>query len=98
MRVHWSVTSSGHGMDHIENNSFVVRMYVCWPGFVHDSDHIGNTPANTLSIVGCAYFERCLETGLRVTIYTYTYSLVGYLAGSPLHGTVGEQNAEDIFM
>jgi hypothetical protein len=46
LRVHWSVTSTGHGAYYTENTS-----------------------SNTLSIVACAYFGRCLEMGLHITIF-----------------------------
>jgi hypothetical protein len=35
LRVHWYVTSIGHGTDHAENTSSVVRMRICWPVTQH---------------------------------------------------------------
>jgi hypothetical protein len=52
------------------------RVCFCWnvfrdplPSNGHGADHIENTSCNTLSIVAWAYFERCLEIGLHVTIH-----------------------------
>jgi hypothetical protein len=36
----------------------------------HGVDHIETISSNTFSIVTCAYFGRCLEVGLHVTIHT----------------------------
>jgi hypothetical protein len=42
------------------------------PSTGHGANHIENTSAKIFSIVACAYFGRCLEMGLHVTIY-YLY-------------------------
>jgi hypothetical protein len=38
------------------------------PSNGHGADHIENNFCNTFSIVACAYFGRCLEMGLHVTV------------------------------
>jgi hypothetical protein len=43
------------------------------PSTGNGEDHIENTSSNTVSIVACGYFGRCLEMGLHVTIYIYMY-------------------------
>jgi hypothetical protein len=53
--------SIGYGADHIESTSSVVRMR-------DGADYIENTSSNTFCIAACAYFGRCLEMGLHVTI------------------------------
>jgi hypothetical protein len=40
------------------------------PSNGHGADHMENTSCNPYSMVACAYFGRCLEVGLHVTIYT----------------------------
>jgi hypothetical protein len=40
------------------------------PSNGHGEDHIENNSCNTFSIVACAYFGRCLELGLHVTIFS----------------------------
>jgi hypothetical protein len=39
-----------------------------FPSDGHNADHIENTSFNHFSIVACAYFGRCVEVGLDVTI------------------------------
>jgi hypothetical protein len=69
-----AITRTGLGAYYIENTSSVVRMRVSsqscgpLPSTGHGTDHIENASFNTLSSVACAYFGRCLEMGLRVTI------------------------------
>jgi hypothetical protein len=63
------LSSTGHGADHTENillSEFVFIDPLLSTG--HGVDHIENTSFNTFSIVACAYFGRCLEMGLHVTI------------------------------
>jgi hypothetical protein len=43
------------------------------PSTGHGADHIENTSSNTFSIVAFAYFGRCLEMGLHVTILEVFY-------------------------
>jgi hypothetical protein len=38
------------------------------PSTRHGADHMEKTSCNTCSIFACAYFGRCLEMGLYVTI------------------------------
>jgi hypothetical protein len=38
------------------------------PSIGHGADHIENTSSNIFAIVACAYFGRCLEMGLHVTV------------------------------
>jgi hypothetical protein len=40
----------------------------------HGADHIENTSCNAFSIVACAYFGRCLETCIHVTILCWRYT------------------------
>jgi hypothetical protein len=79
---------TGHGADHIENTSSVVRMrvYGPFPSTGYGSDHIENTFSNTFSIVACPYFGRCLEMGLRVTILIPNFRRCGLIVriGNPI--------------
>jgi hypothetical protein len=43
------------------------------PSNGHSADYIENTSCNTFSIVACAYFGRCLEKGLHVTILSFLH-------------------------
>jgi hypothetical protein len=47
-----------------------VRMRVRWPvtHTGHDADYLENTFPIPFSIVACAYFRRCLEIDLHVTL------------------------------
>jgi hypothetical protein len=53
MPVHWPVTSTGHGEDHIENISSVARMRVHWPvtSTGHGEGNIENTSSVAISFL-----------------------------------------------
>jgi hypothetical protein len=77
MRVFWPVTSTGHGADHIENTSSVVRMHVYWPVAQHwawGGPH-GKYFFQYPFYCCVRYFGRCLEMGLHVTISTAQNSM-----------------------
>jgi hypothetical protein len=48
------------------------------------ADHMENTSSNTFSIVVCAYFGRCLEMGLNVTVLYPLSSVFGIDKGRGL--------------
>jgi hypothetical protein len=61
----------------LPSNMYLIVPRFCFCGNVfsdplpsngHGADHIENASCNTFSIVACAYFGRCLEMGLHVTI------------------------------
>jgi hypothetical protein len=49
------------------------------PSNRYDAGNIENTSYNKFSIVACAYFGRCLEMGLHVTIQRIESSLESYI-------------------
>jgi hypothetical protein len=66
------------------------RVSFCGNGFsdqlisnVHGTDQIENTSCNTIPIVACAYFGRCLEMGLLVTLQTSFYNPAGAKMNDP---------------
>jgi hypothetical protein len=51
------------------------------PSNGHGANHKENTSCNPFSIVVCAYFGRCLEVGLHVTIWKGTCALISNFLG-----------------
>jgi hypothetical protein len=48
------------------------------PSNGHGADHIQNNSFNTFSIVVCAYFGRCLEMGLHITLTQIFHTFTTY--------------------
>jgi hypothetical protein len=46
------------------------------PSTGHDADNIENTSSNTFSTVAYAYFGRCSEMGLHITVYSKNDDIV----------------------
>jgi hypothetical protein len=63
------------GSDFTENTCLVSEWVFIGPlpSTGHGADHIENSSSTTFSIVASAYFGRCLEMGLHVTIITVSY-------------------------
>jgi hypothetical protein len=68
VRSHWPVTQ--HLTWRGPHREHLVRRGVYQPllSTGHGADHIENTSSNTFPVVACAYYGRCLEMCLYVTI------------------------------